>query len=157
MKYFLIVFTLMAATITWGKSGPEKHLNFIIEIDNDIPVGTINQVAINLHNDKNSKPIKAGYYPGDLIISESDYKRIIDSSDESIDLSLTYYRVSDTTSINYKVEISKSLLANRYIIIRIYNTEQGPYQGIYKPLDKGRTYTFELYSPDQTFTRVKLK
>lgn len=157
-KLTLILILVLSSFVMFSQVN--KSLNVIISIDNDIPHGSITNVKFELkRTDSTTETIRGNYYPGNLLISQNDFEKLMDKNVRSLNLMFSNedYKEEPKRIENYIIEIKNFWLQSKYNIIRVYNINQGPYMGVFEPEKKGEKYTFELFSPDNTFTRVKKK
>jgi hypothetical protein len=137
-----------------------QNLDFVIAVDNDISEGTVVRSIFKVqHQNDSISEIGLNYFPGNLSIKKTDFDAIMSNDIKTVKLILDYvkYNKKSKVSSNYSIEVKKSWLNGLYNVLRIYNVKRGPYKGVFEPMEKGRDYTFELYSPDNTFTRLRRK
>jgi hypothetical protein len=138
-----------------------KNINFIVSIDERIPTGSISnfQIIATSKNDE-EKVIRANYYPGNISMSDADYKLLVSEDIKDIFLSFQYtewLNKGDRKDYDYKIDIKKGWLTHYYYILYIYNTDKAKYKRMYDPI-KGETFTYEFDSPNGSIRRVsKLK
>lgn len=126
-----------------------KNINLIISIDRAIPVGSITGPRLIVIKEDGSKTlIEADYYPGNLSISEDEYKLVMDSSIKTVYLAFNYteYKKSGTVVYNYELDLKKGWLTHYFYILYIYNTSKREFRKLFNP-PPGKDYVFEFDSP----------
>jgi hypothetical protein len=153
-KAITIIVVLFSTTIF--SQTEKKNLDFIIEIDAEIAVGTITKLNIVLIDSLNEiKIIDADYYPGNLSMPLDFYNLLISKKTKKVLMKINNSVKGEM--INYEFELKKMWLTDYYIIFKIYNLANKKYRNRLDPLDKDKNYTFELESPSYTFYRIKAK
>lgn len=157
-KYFIAFFSLLLVSSI--RAQVEKiNLDFVITMDDKILTTLVKPRIQLLYNNNNVKNIEVYYHPGMLSFDKADFEVLMSDNVKSVRLQFSYYKNSKTwtNQKDYDFELKKVWLSSLYNVLVIYNLDQKPYKGKYAPLDKDKNYTFELLSPDYSFTRIKKK
>jgi hypothetical protein len=127
----------------------QKNINLIISIDDDIAVGSLSGlklVAITTNGGK--EVINADYYPGNLALSDNDYKKLLDTGIKTVHLVFNYTEQQNQKqqSYSYEIDLNKGWLQHYYYILRIYNTTKKKYRKMFI-VPKGKGYVYEFDYP----------
>lgn len=126
----------------------QKHINMIIVIDDNVSLHEMTGLElIAVREDGREEIINADYYPGDLILSDDDYEKLLNPAIRTVYLS--FYCENNRSSYydEYKIEIYTSWLTDYFHIIRIYNTTKKKYRNMFCVLT-GRKYVYEIENPN---------
>lgn len=136
----------------------EKNINFIISIDDQIVSSIARAKIIITDKNDNVDQIEIGYIPGELIISNADFKQITQNQANSFLLAFDYYEYKKERQIvyNYEIEINKVWLEQSYRVLRIYNLNKKKNKKVFYPLD-GKQYTYEVDLPSNSILRIRKK
>ncbi len=136
-----------------------KNLDFIIVIDDNIAIGSISSLNIELDSEKSKKQVTVSYYPGNLSLSSLDYNTLLSDSIKTIFLNFNYYEYSNQNQeiYNYEIELKKEWLKDYFNILRIYNLKKKKYKGKYRPISVGKNYNYEITSPSHSFKLIEQK
>ncbi|WP_133176989.1 hypothetical protein [Terrimonas sp.] len=130
-----------------------------MSIDNQIAVGSLSNIEITLINhDDIKESIEVSYYPGNLSISDSGYKKLLSADIKYMLLTFNYFEncKSGQKKYNYEIEVKKSWLENHFTVLNIYNTNKRQYKNVYMPLPS-KNYTYEVIYPGGSVRRVTKK
>ena len=157
MKGRWLLFVLFLLSTNLKAQEFSKNINFIISIDKEIVAGSIYDFKIiaTLKNSK-EKAVKANYYPGNISMSDADYKLLVSEDIKDVFLSFQHTEWlsnGNRKDYNYKIDIKKGWLTHYYYILYIYNTDKAKYKRMYEPI-KGETFTYEFDSPNGSMRRV---
>lgn len=127
----------------------QKNINLIISIDDGIAVGSLSGlklVAITTNGSKET--INADYYPGNLALSDNDYKKLLDTGIKTVYLVFNYteHQNQRQQSYNYEIDLNKGWLQHYYYILRIYNTTKKKYRKMFT-VPEGKEYVYECDYP----------
>jgi len=153
-----IVFILLVIIIALKSNGQEeskRNLNFIIMIDGNIPFqGDVN-LQLSIKN-KLIETIRVNYIPGDIILDDSAFNKIISMEEKSFRLEIYYSKLhkNKIKSYYYNIILEKSWLKNSFNILRIYNLENKKNKKTFSDIED-RDYTYEIDSPNGSILRVK--
>jgi hypothetical protein len=134
-------------------------LDFIIEIDGNIAVGSIISPQIKIVSNDKTDIVAVSYYPGNLSMSVENHAKLLSDQADSIFLVFAYYEYpgGKQKTYNYELRLEKAWLQDYFNILRIYNLDKPRYKGLYDPISKDKNYTYELVSPSHTFLRIQKK
>lgn len=137
----------------------KKTLDFIIVIDDNISVGSIASLQIELMSANGREIVPASYYPGNLSLAENDYRKLFSDSVKFINLSFTYYAYIGQNQIadKYDIELKKEWLRDYFNILRIYDLNKKKYKGRYSPNGLSKNYAYEIESPSHSFRLIEKK
>lgn len=156
-KYSLSVWLVIAILAqTYGQE-VRKSLDLIIVIDDNIAVGSIVSLQIELVSGASKEAIAASYYPGSLSLTESDYDKLMSDSTKVINLKFIHYEYVGQSQItyNYDIELKREWLADYFNILRIYDLDKKKYKGKYSQIGNGKNYACEIESPSHSFRLVE--
>lgn len=156
-KYFVSVWTafLICAQI-YGQDA-KKGLDFIIVIDDNIAVGSIASLQIELVSEKGTEVIAASYYPGNLSLTENDYNKLMSDSSKAVKLTFINYEYTgqNQATHNYDIELKREWLRDYFNILRIYDLDKNKYKRKYEPSGAGKNYAYEIQSPSHSYRLVE--
>lgn len=136
-----------------------KNFNFIIVVDEQVNHGIISGVNFSaaLSNDS-LVTFPGNYCPGNLSLSLSDYKRLLDDNVSSVHLFFTYteYCKNKEFCNSYNIDIKKAWLESDFYILYVFNTDKRKYKKLLKPI-KNKNYTFEYDYPGGAIRRIRIK
>lgn len=152
----IIILLVMIATLSHANA--QKRINLIVSVDDRIVKNLSGFEITIMSNSGEKKNIKAKYSPGNLLIDELDYEKLLDSTINTIDLSFLYneYTNNDIIEYSYDIQIDKQFAKQNFILLYVYNTNKKKYRGLYKPM-KGKKYVYEYDFPTQGVRRSKFK
>lgn len=137
----------------------QKSINLIISIDNQVVVGSLSNIKLDIIKDDETKEVfKLNYSPGDLSITDSNYSMILSHSIKQMILTFNHseYCKGEQKTYYYEIEFKKSWIENQFTVINIYNTNKRLYKNVYFPLPN-KTYTYEVIYPGGFMMRLKRK
>lgn len=143
---FLILFFFSVLPLSAQK---QKNIDFIIIVDEELGLLCAPQ-KIYLQNGKGEKTdINFSYHPGCLSIDIDDYEKI-KTFDGKIELHFGWYKHKEGETLHYFYDIpfDKLLFERRYVIIKIYNTDDKRYKKMYYPLE-GKNYNYYLETSNE--------
>jgi len=158
-KYSLAVWMVFVIfTQAYGQD-IRKSFDFIIVIDDNIVVGSIASMQIELVSGRGKEVIAASYYPGNLSFAEGDYGKLMSDSTRAINLKFTNYEYTGQNQItyNYDIELKKEWLRGYFNILRIYDLDKKKYKAKYNPSGIGKNYAYEIESPSHSFRLIERK
>lgn len=129
----VIIYTIVL-TCCCIQLNAQKNINLIISIDDNIPTGSLSGLKLVAVNENGSKEtISADYYPGNLSLSEFDYKNLLDTSIRTVYLIFNYteYQNQKQYSYNYDIDLKKGWLQHYYYVLNIYNTTKKKYKNLF--------------------------
>lgn len=158
-KYFLSVWLTLIFFIQAHGQDVKKELDFIIVIDDNIAVGSIASLKIELVSGKGKETIAASYYPGNLSLSGGDYNKLMSDSTKAINLKFINYEYAGQSqaTYSYDIELKREWLRDYFNILRIYDLDKKKYKAKYSPIGVGKNYAYELESPSHSFRLVEKK
>lgn len=127
----------------------QKNINLIISVDDRIVVGSLSGLRlVAISTTGNKETINADYYPGNLSLSENDYKRITDTGIKTVHLVFNFveYQSLKQQSYKYEIDLNKGWLQHYYYILRIYNTTKRKYRKLFN-VPKGQKFVYEFDYP----------
>ena len=128
----------------------QKELNWIIVIDKEIAVVFSNPEFIITTDTDSIVKFRTTYYPGNLVLDEEKYNILKSSKIKSISFEMLYYTNDKHQTIeNYKINIPKGFIFDRYVIIDIFNLKIKRYRKKYLPQNPGDEYAVMLRSSSQ--------
>ncbi|GEQ86127.1 hypothetical protein ULMS_16350 [Patiriisocius marinistellae] len=140
MKFKLLILLIIGIT----NYGFGQNLNMVIQVNDQLVLNG----AFNLHFEYKSgikERIQIGYEPGELKLTESDWKKISSDSTKNIILTFNYddfLKVKKQDSY-YEIEMEKYHFDNRYLILRVYDFCERKYRRKYSCLtDEDYIYDF---------------
>lgn len=135
----------------------EKSLDFIIVIDENIAIGSIAKLKMNVETEDSSRVIELNYHPGNLTMSNDEYELLTSDFAKEITLTFDYYEYigKQQNIYNYEIDFETGWIKEPYSILRVYNLNKKKYRKRFDPLSKEKNYTFELESPRGSFKRIK--
>jgi hypothetical protein len=154
-RTILILFVLVVVTKSYGQESTKRNVNFIIMVDEKIPFqGDMNMQFI-IEN-KKSDTIRVDYIPGNIILEESEFNKMILMGVKSISLEIHYSKLckKEVKSYSYKIDFKQAWLQFNFTILRIYNLDSKKNKKIFFPLE-GQQYTYEMDSPNGSMIRIK--
>ena len=134
-------------------SNNKKEYNVVISIDGNIPVGQISGISLEyLNDDNNISYINVDYYPGKLLIDETDEKIIYNLKNKRITLIFDYSQLCKNImkSKRFEIDLNYSIICNPYLVLNIYTMKKN--KKLFYPL-RGKDYTFEYDLPNQASLR----
>jgi hypothetical protein len=134
-----------------------KKVIIIIMIDEKIPFqGDINLKFIIEYPKRDT--IRINYIPGDIVLGESDFNKLISTELKTINLEIHYSKLckKKIKSYSYKIDFKQAWLKYSFSFLRIYNLDSKKNKKIFFPLE-GKQYTYEMDSPNGSMIRVKKK
>ena len=136
-----------------------KSLDFIIVINDNIAVGSIASLQIELLSGREKEVIAASYYPGNLSLTEFDYNKLMSDSAKVISLKFIKYEYIGQNQVvyNYSIELKRDWLRDYFNILRIYDLDKKKYKAKYSPSGSGKNYAYEIESPSHSFRLVERK
>lgn len=137
----------------------QKRVNLILSIDNQVSVGSLSSMKLNiLKNDNTKNAFDISYSPGDLMLPDSCYSKILSLDTKEMLLTFNYIEYCDEEqrSYNYEIDFKKGWVENNFTVVNIYNTNKKRYKNIYLPLPN-KSYTYEVIYPGGAQTVVKKK
>jgi hypothetical protein len=146
MKRIIVFISVM---LLYMQLHAQKNINLIISIDREIAVGSITgSKLVAIKEDGSKTVIAADYYPGNLSISEDDYKLVMDPGIKTVYLSFNYteHKKSGAVVYNYELDLKKGWLTHYFYLLYIYNTSKKEFRKLYNP-PPGKDYVFEFDSP----------
>jgi hypothetical protein len=154
--------TLGLTLIFFGQiygQGAKKGLDFIIIINDNIVVGSIASLRIELISEKTKENITANYYPGNLSLTENEYGKLMSDSIKTINLKFIYYEYvgEKQNTYNYNIELKREWLKDYFNILRVYDLSKKAYKGRYNPCGVGKNYAYEIESPSHSFRLIEKK
>jgi len=156
-KYFVSVCTafLICAQI-YGQDA-RKSLDFIIVINDNIAVGSISSLQIELVSERGKEVIAASYYPGNLSLTEIDYNKLMSDSSKAVKLKFINYEYTgqNQAAYNYDIEVKREWLRDYFNILRIYDLDKKKYKARYEPSGVGKNYAYEIQSPSHSYRLVE--
>jgi hypothetical protein len=158
-KLFFLILLMGLFSLSVKAQSDKMNLDFVIAIDNTIPPTLFRTKVQLIYTNDSVRDIEVYYHPGMLSFKKSDYAMLIGDKVKSANLKFSYYKGGKHKQVeyDYEIELKKSWLGSLYTVINVYNLDIKPYKKMYEPLSKDKNYTFELLSPDFTFTRVRKK
>jgi hypothetical protein len=155
-KYSLSVWLAIVIFAQAYGQDVRKNLDFIIVIDDNIAVGSIVSLQIELVSETSKEAIAASYYPGSLSLTESDYGKIMSDSTKAINLKFIHYEYvgQNQVTYNYDIELKREWLKDYFNILRIYDLNKKKYKAKYSPSGPGKNYAYEIQSPSHSFLLI---
>lgn len=152
-KINIVVVIILIAFIRSFGQNMERRINFVISIDGNI-VRSIIDANILIDNNQH---IELGYMPGELILSNDDFEKLINNSN-SYHLIFDYYEFAGKKQLihHYEIELKKVWFEQSFIVLRIYNMDKKINKKTFYPLE-GKEYTYEVDLPSNSITRIKKK
>jgi hypothetical protein len=141
--YLIILFFLCV------QSNAQKNIDLIISIDDNIAVGSISDLKlVAVSTNGSEKIINADYYPGNLTLSNSDYKNLLDTGIKTVHIVFNYIEYQDGKQqfYSYDIDLNKGWLQHYYYILHIYNTTKKKYSKMFI-VPKGEKYVYEFDYP----------
>lgn|SRR5690554_1846400 len=128
MKFKLL--TLLIFLVSYLGFG--QNLNMVIEVNGKLVISG----AFNLHfeyEDGTKERISVGYEPGELKLTESDWKKISSDSTRSIRLTFNYddFEKAKNQDSYYEIKMEKYHFNKRYLILRVYDFCERKYRKKY--------------------------
>lgn len=157
MSRILIIALFFLSSLNMYGQADEKKMDFIIVIDEVIPVGAVSSVEFKAVGDKSESNITASYYPGNLSLKQGDFLKLLSDSTKKIYLKFDYYEYEGERQhiYNYKIEINKSWLENYFNIFHVYNLNKEKYRRMFPSVEKSKKYVYELESPSGGFRIIR--
>lgn len=144
------VIYLIALLFCYAKiNAQQKNIDLIISIDDGIAVGSLSGLKlVAISTNGNKETINADYYPGNLTLSDNDYKKLLDTGIKTVHLVFNYaeHQNPRQPSYNYEIDLNKGWLQHYYYILRIYNTTKKKYRKMFT-VPEGKTYVYEFDYP----------
>lgn len=143
-----IVYLLSLLTCCMQLSA-QKNVNLIVLIDENIVVGSLSGLKlVAVAANGNKETINADYYPGNLSLSEDDYKKLLDTTIKTVYLVFNYteYQNKKQQTYNYEIDLNKGWLQHYYYILHIYNTTKKKYTKMFT-VPEGKEYVYEFDYP----------
>jgi len=159
-KHFLSVWMAFAICTQVYSQDARKNLDFIIVIDDNIAIGSIASLQIELVlSGRGKEVIAASYYPGNLSLSEADYGKLMSDSTKAINLKFIKYEYAgqNQTTYSYDIELKREWLRDYFNILRIYDLDKKKYKAKYSPSGIGKNYAYEIESPSHSYRLVEKK
>lgn len=133
-----------------------KSFDFIINID-EVIVPSLMNCKIVIQNSNGNKNIPFQYRPGNLSITEDDYRLIENGTGKlMMQFSNNDYSSKEHQVNSYEIEIGKNWFEKSYMILKVYNTTKKKYKKLFEPLEN-KDYTFEIEYAGGSMLRVKKK
>ena len=142
-KNLIITFFIFNAFNLFG-----QNFNVIIQVNDRNLNGEIANMYLSNNSKRNDERIAVNYYPGDLIIPE--YEKLnFQNLNEKFYLFFDFYtyRKEETQIIKFKIELSRKILENPYLIINIYDFRNRKYKRWFQYLTK-EDYLVQLTFPN---------
>ncbi|PHS04933.1 MAG: hypothetical protein COA88_13045 [Kordia sp.] len=137
----------------------KKDIDFIISIDEKLPISSIHKTKIIANmKDGSEKIINIDYSPGSLGMNSVDFDKLLSSEVKSFWLKFNYTEICKKNNIEhtYEIELKKGWLKHYYFVLKVYNTDKKKYKKLFTPL-LGKNYTYEYYYPGGQVLRVTKK
>ena len=152
-----VLVLLLLQTFFRGYSQTQKNLDLIICIDEEIAVGSISSLNVEIIKGKERKDIDISYYPGNLSLSQDDYDEMMSAQTDTIFLKFYYNLVTESGHYlrGYRIELKKEWLHDYYNILRIYNLDQNKYSKIFNASNGDGSFVYELDSPSHGFRLIR--
>lgn len=141
---YIIIFFFGIANIN-----AQKNINLIIAVDENIAIGQISGIKlVGVFNEGGIVKFKADYYPGNLSVSNEDYKRLVDTSIKTVHLLFDYTESYNgaTQTYTYDIDLKKGWLTHYYYIVYVYNTFKRKYKKLFVNASKEK-YVYEFDYP----------
>lgn len=149
MKKYIFLLFLFFSSIPSTFSQEKKEMDFVIIVDDDLGIMSAPSI-IYMKNVKGEKTnIDFDYHPGCLSINMDDYNKL-KKFDGKIELHFGWYKhkEGETRHYFYDIPFDKLLFERRYVIIKIYNTDDKRYKKMYYPLE-GKNYNYYLETSNE--------
>lgn len=150
------IFCLLALFITideysFAQSKEYQKLNFIITIDGEFtPVnGRVLESSSFIINDEEKVKI-SGYIPGEMVLLENDFEKLIGSDIGSLELFLVYSDSKRDEIYEYSIPINPLFLSKSYVILKIYNHDKRENRRKFLP-HNDEDYSFDILSSDLVY------
>lgn len=119
---------LFVCSSIFGQS--EKRYNIIIQINDEIAVGSIAAVHLQVDSDGVRQKWEADYIPGELILPPETVQLLESDSIKSVNLKFDYYTYKGQKQFiqNYSIKLNSTVLGQRYVIINAYDLTQRKYK-----------------------------
>lgn len=153
------IFIIALITLVFrGEIAAQKNINLIISVDESIVQALPSFTLIIISRSGERQIVNANYSPGRLLLKESDYSKLLDSSVVTVDLSFIYneYTAESIKPYTYSINLNKDWFKQDYFLLYVYNTNKKKYKGIYKPI-KGKNYVYEYDYPGLGVRRIRQK
>lgn len=144
-----LIFYTIALCFCCAQLRAQKNLDLIISIDENIVAGSLSGLKLIAVSDNGNKEIiNANYYPGNLSLSESDYRKLLDTSIKTVYLVFSYteYQNQKQHSYHYEIDLKKGWLNHYYYVLHIYNTTKKKYKELFS-VPVGKEYVYEFDYP----------
>ena len=131
-------------------TGFGQNANMIIQVNDQLVTFEISGMYLNFSNDDGQvESNQVGYIPGELVLNENVRQKINSDSTKSIILSFAYsnFEKKKEWHGHYKIELSKTLLDQPYLILNIYDFQNKKYKRWYQYLTD-QDYLAELRYPN---------
>ncbi len=133
----------------------EKEINFVISIDSEIAISIANP-KISIKDNNQVEQIAISYIPGELIMDNADFNRIMQSQKNQLILTFDYYENSRERQkvYSYEIVLERVWFEQSFRVLRIYNLDKKVNSKIFYPLE-GKEYTYEIDLPSNSITRIR--
>lgn len=154
-RIIFILFALVVVAKSYGQESTKRNVNFIIMVDGKIPSQGDISLQFIIEN-KKADTIRINYIPGDIILDEPEFNKMLSTEAKSISLEIHYSRLckKEIKSYSYKIDFKQGWLQYSFSVLRIYNLDSKKNKKIFFPFE-GQQYTYEMDSPNGSMIRVK--
>ncbi|WP_207515622.1 hypothetical protein [Longitalea luteola] len=156
LKIFVLILALVSIPRAYSQEN-NKNLDLIIVIDESVSVNTISNFKIRVTSSNTEDIIASSYYPGNLVLKQTDYAKMMTDTARTILLEFDYneYVNNKHLTYHYSIEFKKSWFRELFNILRIYNLDKKKYKKKFKSIDTSQKYIYEMDSPGGTFRYVR--
>lgn len=145
LKILFIVFPFF-----W-KASEDKNIDFIICIDENILIA-FTTIKFEGYNPQGMLESYLGeYYPGNLKINDLELHKISKLTSLKITINTNEYFKDTKKNKEYVIDYNATWLNEYFNVINIYNLDKKEYKKKFKGIKTGKSFVFELDSPDSTF------
>lgn len=154
-RILFLILTCLAINEALGQV-IRKSFDFIIVIDERIPISSMTNFRIRLDDGTRQEIVKSSYHPGNLSLEELDYSILLSDSSGKLFLEFTYFDHSDKRHniYSYSIELKKVWLDSKFNVLYIYNLDKRKYKNRFE-VEENSKYIYELDSPDYGFKRIR--
>jgi hypothetical protein len=158
MKKIIVIIGLAFCTLMSSAQQQDKRLNFILFIDNELPLIGITDGLILFKDDqgfiKDSLPFS--YHVGALAMSSTNYEKLFASNlNYRILIKFNYKLFRPKYQVfNYEGEIPPGWLNEEYIIFKVYNSSNKTSKAKYL-FQNGNKYIVQVIIPSKSTTLNK--
>jgi len=135
-----------------------QNSNMVIQVNDELVTFEISGMHLIFEDEKGKiESHQIGYIPGELVLNKSNWGKINSDSVKKITLSFNYsnFEKKKEWHGNYKIELSKNILEQPYVILNIYDFSNRKYKRWYQYLTDNEFLAELRYPNSGIYVRQK--